>query len=123
MVRKVDLEMNVKSITFLDRPVFHILPDIYENLGLPDLSSFYEQHFTFILTFGKIDTKGNGRIRYYKKEKIYKVHLLEHLPGVGPVRQKKLKQLLLQQTISTFKNNIETEQNMRKVYYADFGRR
>lgn len=114
--------MNITSISFTDPPVYHQFPPIYENLGLPDVSSFIEQRFQFTFTLGKVERTGYGSIRLYKKQGDFKVIIPEKLPGFGPIRLEKLKSLLLVQVKTDFIQNIESEPQKRKVYYTDFRR-
>jgi hypothetical protein len=114
--------LNITSITFTDPPVYHQFPPIYENLGLPDVSSFIEQPFKFVFTLGKAERTGQGSIRFYKKQGDFKVNISNKLPGVGPMRLQKLKSLLLEEAKNALIENIESEIEKRKVYYADFRR-
>jgi hypothetical protein len=114
--------MNINSLTFTDHPVYHVLPGIYDGLGLPDLSSFFEQHFEFTFTLGKTNRVGNGRIRLYKREGHFTVDIIDSLPGVGPIRLQKLKKLLLEQAKTPFMEHVESNLDGRKVYYANFRR-
>ncbi|RFU65221.1 hypothetical protein [Peribacillus glennii] len=115
--------MEICSFSFSGRPVYHVLPGIYEGLGLPELSSYIEQHFDFTYTLGKSESTGHGRIRFYKSSGQVKVDLPENLPGVGPVRLQKLKELLLEKAKNPFMGNAESAAEERKVYHAHFRRR
>lgn len=112
--------MKISSLSFNEPPVYHEIPPIYEGLGLPDLSSFIQQRFEFVYTLGKVERMGHGSICFFKKQEIFKINISDKLPGVGPLRLQKLKGLLLEEAKSAFIKNIESEPNMRTVYYADF---
>ncbi|MBT2689679.1 hypothetical protein J7I93_15940 [Bacillus sp. ISL-47] len=115
--------MNITSIKFTDPPVYHQFPPIYENLGLPEVSSFIEQRFEFAYTSGKTDRTGHGSIRLYKQQGDLQVIIPEKLSGIGPVRLEKLKRLLLEKVNADFIQNLESEPPERKVYYTDFRRK
>ncbi|PLS18673.1 hypothetical protein CVD28_05975 [Bacillus sp. M6-12] len=112
--------MKVSSILFKDPPVYHEFPPIYEGLGLPDLSPFIQQRFEFTYSLGKVERTGHGSIRFYKQQRDYKVNISDKLPGVGPIKNQKLQDLLLEEAKAAFIANIESEPEKRKVYYADF---
>lgn len=112
--------MEITSIWFTDPPADHLFPLIYENLGLPEVSSFIEQRFCFTFTSGKTEKMGHGSIRLYKQHSNLKVIIPEKLPGIGPKRLEKLKLLLLERIKGKFLQNIESEHPKQKVYYTDF---
>ncbi len=114
--------MKISSISFKEPPVYHEIPPIYEGLGLPDLSSFIQQRFEFAYTLGKVERTGHGSIRFYKQQGDFKVTISDNLPGVGPIRLQKLKGLLLEEAKNVLIENIESELEKRKVYYAEFRR-
>ncbi|MBG9445998.1 hypothetical protein [Cytobacillus firmus] len=114
--------MNIDSIKFTDPPVHHQFPPLYENLGLPEVSSFIEQKYEFDFTVGKTKRKGYGTIRKYKGSGQYKVELIGKMTGFGPKRLEKLERLLLEEVKERFISNIETETKARKVYHMHFGR-
>jgi hypothetical protein len=115
--------LNITSIWFTDPPVYHQFPPIYENLGLPEVSSFIEQRFEFAYTSGKTERTGHGSIRLYKQHGDIKIIILEKLPGFGPVRLEKLKSMLLERVKADFIQNMESEPPERKIYYTDFRRK
>ncbi|CAM3834006.1 hypothetical protein GCM10009865_52710 [Aeromicrobium ponti] len=115
--------MNITSIWFTDPPVYHHFPPIYENLGLPEVSSFIEQQFEFAYISGKTERTRHGSIRLYKQHGDFKVIIPEKLPGFGPIRLEKLKSLLLERVKANFIQNIESEPQKRKVYHTDFRRK
>ncbi|WP_394137657.1 hypothetical protein [Cytobacillus oceanisediminis] len=115
--------MNITSIWFTDPPVYHLFPPIYENLGLPEVSSFIEQRFEFAYTSGKTERTGHGSIRLYKQHGDFTVIIPENLPGFGPVRLEKLKSMLLERVKADFIQNMESEPLERKIYYTDFRRK
>ncbi|MFF2458781.1 hypothetical protein [Peribacillus simplex] len=114
--------MKISSISFKGPPVSHEFPTLYEGLGLPEVSSFIQQRFEFAYTLGEVERIGYGSIRFYKLQRDFEVHISDKLPGVGPIKLRKLKGLLLEETITAFIENIEFEQEKRKVYYAEFRR-
>ncbi|PLR89774.1 hypothetical protein [Bacillus sp. T33-2] len=114
--------MIINSTSFIDSPVHHEFPPLYEGLGLAELSAFVEQRFEFSFTFGKTEQKGLGSIRLYKKNKHMKVVISEKLQRVGPVRLQKLKDLLLEELSDPFIENIEFDTKKRKVFHAVFRR-
>ncbi|RFU70932.1 hypothetical protein D0469_03000 [Peribacillus saganii] len=114
--------MKISSISFIDPPIYHEFPAIYEDLGLPELSSFIQQRFEFAYAIGKEERTGHGSIRYYKKEGNFKVNISDKLTGVGPIRLQKLKHLLLEEAKNDFIENIESETEKRKVYHTEFRR-
>ncbi|HWO76426.1 MAG TPA: hypothetical protein VNM69_11100 [Bacillus sp. (in: firmicutes)] len=114
--------MNITSISFTNSPVFHQFPAIYENLGLPEVSSFIEQRFEFTYKLGKKERTGFGSVRMYKRQGVFKVMIPEKLPGIGPIRLEKLKSLLLEQIKAQFIQNIESQTQEFTVYYTDFRR-
>lgn len=107
--------LNITSISFTNPPVYHEFSPIYEGLGLPEVSSFIEQPFEFIFTLGKAERKGQGSIRFYKKQGDFKVNISPEIPGVGPVRLQELKSLLFEEAKTALVENIETEIEKRKV--------
>lgn len=114
--------MNIDSIRFTDPPVHHQFPSLYENLGLPEVSSFIEQKYEFDFTIGKTKRKGHGTIRKYKQSGQYKVQLTGKMTGFGPKRLEKLERLLIEKVKERFINNIESEVKAQKVYHVHFGR-
>lgn len=114
--------MKVASILFIGPPIHHEFPSIYENLGLPDVSSFVEQGLEFSYTIGKVERVGYGSIRLYKQHKVNKIIFPKKLPGLGPKRLKELKKLILDQIEMDFLKNIESDTEKRRVYYNDFSR-
>ncbi len=114
--------MNIDSIKFTDPPVHHQFPPLYENLGLPEVSSFVEQKYEFDFTVGKTKRTGHGSIRMYKEYGEFKVMISEKLTGFGPKRLEKLERLLLEDVKERFISNIEAETKTRKVYHMHFGR-
>ncbi|MFE4144897.1 hypothetical protein ACFX4I_24190 [Peribacillus sp. YIM B13472] len=65
---------------------------------------------------------GHGSIRFYKRQGDLEVHISDKLPGVGPIKLRVLKGLLLEEAKTAFIENIESEEEERKVYYAEFRR-
>ncbi|AND38077.1 MULTISPECIES: hypothetical protein [Cytobacillus] len=114
--------MNIDSIRFTDPPVHHQFPPLYENLGLPEVSSFIEQKYEFDFTAGKTKRTGHGSIRVYKQSGEFKVIISEKLTGFGPKRLEKLASLLMEEVKERFISNIEDETKPRKVYHMHFGR-
>ncbi|WP_375090456.1 hypothetical protein ACDZ29_06460 [Peribacillus sp. RS7] len=114
--------MKISSISFKEPPVYHEFPPLYEGLGLPELSSFIQQRFDFAYTLGEVERTGHGSIRFYKRQGDFEVHIPDKLPGVGPIKLRKLKDLLLEEAKTAFIENIESEPEKRKVYYAEFRR-
>lgn len=112
--------MELLSVSFTEPPVYHEIPAIYEDLGLPDLSSFIQQRFDFVYSLGKMQSSGHGSIRFYKQKGDFRIKIFEELPGFGPVRLQQLKGLLLEEVKTTFIENIKSETEKRKVYYTDF---
>lgn len=114
--------MNIDSIKFTDPPVHHQFPPLYENLGLPEVSSFVEQKYEFDFTVGKTKRTGHGSIRMYKQYGELKVIISEKMTGFGPKRLEKLESLLMEEVKERFISNIEAETKTRKVYHMHFGR-
>lgn len=115
--------MNIDSIKFTDPPVHHQFPPLYENLGLPEVSSFVEQKYEFDFTVGKTKRTGHGSIRMYKQYGEFKVMISEKLTGFGPKRLEKLESLLMEEVKEGFISNIKSEIKTRKVYHLHFGRK
>ncbi|MGY6208891.1 hypothetical protein ACXEO8_02790 [Cytobacillus firmus] len=115
--------MNIDSIKFTDPPVHHQFPPLYENLGLPEVSSFVEQKYEFDFTVGKTKRTGHGSIRMYKQYGEFKVMISEKLTGFGPKRLEKLESLLMEEVKEGFISNINSETKTRKVYHLHFGRK
>ncbi|MEF2097044.1 hypothetical protein V3595_20695 [Bacillus sp. CFBP9009] len=114
--------MKISSISFKEPPVYHEFPPLYEGLGLPELSSFIQQRFEFAYTLGKVERTGLGSIRFYKRQGDFEVLIPDKLPGVGPIKLRNLKGLLLEEAKTAFIENIESEPEKRKVYYGEFRR-
>ncbi|MBN8203657.1 MULTISPECIES: hypothetical protein [Bacillaceae] len=114
--------MYIESIRFTDSPVHHQFPTLYENLGLPEVSSFIEQKYEFDFTAGKTKRTGHGSIRMYKQYGELKVIISEKMTGFGPKRLEKLESLLMEEVKERFISNIEAETKTRKVYHMHFGR-
>ncbi|WP_141992567.1 MULTISPECIES: hypothetical protein [Bacillaceae] len=114
--------MKISSISFKEPPVSHEFPPLYEGLGLPEVSSFIQQRFEFAYTLGEVERIGLGSIRFYKRLGDFEVHISDKLPGVGPIKLRVLKGLLLEEAKTAFIENIESEPEKRKVYYAEFRR-
>ncbi|PLT28862.1 hypothetical protein [Peribacillus deserti] len=112
--------MKINSFTFTHPPVLHIFPSLYEGLGLPELSAYTEQRFLFTYSLGKLEGTGNGSIRLKKKNKEFDIVILEKLPGVGPIKLKNVKDLLIREAKDLFVANIQGEPNLRKVYHSYF---
>ncbi|PLT35150.1 hypothetical protein [Bacillus sp. V5-8f] len=115
--------MNISSFSFTGQPVYHVVPEIYEGLGLPELSSHMEQNFTFTYMLGKKTAMGHGSIRLYKKNDHVKLDIPDGLPGIGPVRMKKLKELLLEYAKIPFMENVNSTSEQKRVYHVDFRHR
>ncbi|MGZ9819768.1 hypothetical protein ACXM0N_28320 [Peribacillus simplex] len=114
--------MKIPSISFKEPPIYHDFPPLYEGLGLPELSSFIQQRFEFAYTLGEVEKIGLGCIRFYKRQGNFEVHIPDKLPGMGPIKLRKLNSLLLEEAKTAFIENIESEPEKRKVYYAEFRR-
>ncbi|MDM5227516.1 hypothetical protein QUF73_15030 [Cytobacillus sp. NJ13] len=114
--------MNIDSVRFTDPPIHHQFPPLYENLGLPEVSSYIEQNYEFDFTAGKTKRTGHGSIRIYKQYAEFKVIISEKLTGFGPKRLEKLESLLMEEVKDRFINNIQSETQARKVYHMHFGR-
>jgi hypothetical protein len=74
----------------------------------------------FAYTLGNVERNGQGSIRFYKQQGDFKVNIYDKLPGVGPIKLQKLKGLLLEEAKKALIENIESEIEKRKVYYAEF---
>jgi hypothetical protein len=116
------IHLKISSISFIEPPVYHEFPPLYEGLGLPELSSFIQQRFEFAYTLGKAERTGLASIRFYKRQRDFEVHIPDKMPGVGPMKLRELKGLLLEKAKAAFIENIESEPEKRKVYYAEFRR-
>ncbi|MBT2650134.1 hypothetical protein J7E52_26155 [Bacillus sp. ISL-34] len=114
--------MKITSISFKEPPVHHEFPPLYEGLGLPELSAFIQQRFEFVYTLGEVERMGLGSIRFYKRQRDFEVHISDKLPGVGPIKLRNLKGMLLEEAKTAFIENIESEPEKRKVYYGEFRR-
>jgi hypothetical protein len=114
--------LDITSFSFTEQPVYHRIPSIYEDLGLPDLSSFIEQSFEFVYILGKNENTGYGSIRYYEKQQQFKIIIHGKLPMFGPNRLENVKRLLLNKIKGLFLNNLESMPPKQKVYYANFRR-
>jgi hypothetical protein len=112
--------LNISSFSFIDSPIFHQFPPIYEDLGLLEVTSFLEQRFEFAYTLGKVVRFGFGSIRLYNKQNEMAIIIPEKLPGIGPKKLDKLKDLLMEQAKVPFVKNIESDQAKQKIYYSDF---
>ncbi|MCM3706352.1 MULTISPECIES: hypothetical protein [Cytobacillus] len=114
--------MHIDSIRFTDPPVHHQFPSLYENLGLPEVSSYIEQKYEFDFTIGKTKRTGYGSIRMYKQYEVFKVIIIEKLTGFGPKRLIELERLLMDEVKKPFIDNIEEDITPQKVFHMHFGR-
>lgn len=115
--------MHIDSIRFTDPPVHHQFPSLYENLGLPEVSSFVEQKYEFDFTIGRSKRTGHGSIRIYKQYDEFKVIITGKLTGFGPKRLIELENLLMDKVKKPFIKNIEADTKPQKVFHMYFGRK
>ncbi|OCA88005.1 hypothetical protein A8F94_09265 [Bacillus sp. FJAT-27225] len=115
--------MELISVGFTGPPAYHPIPEIYQNLGLPDLTSHVEQRFDFTVSIGKNERKGAGIIRFYKDQPDYQIIISESMPGIGPAKLIKLKELLLNELKDSFNQNILEFEPGENVIYVDFSRK
>ncbi|MBM7691439.1 hypothetical protein JOC77_000844 [Peribacillus deserti] len=112
--------MNISSLTLTAAPVLHVFPPVYEGLGLPELSSYMEQRFSFTYTIGKIERTGYGSIRKIISDDTIHIVISEKLTGVGPKKLQKLKEILLGEAQNLFLAADISESNLQKVYHTHF---
>lgn len=112
--------MKISSISFKEPPVYHEFPPLYEGLGLPELSSFIQQQFEFAYTLGKAERTGLASIRFYKRQGDFEVHIPDKMPGVGPIKLRELKGLLLEKAKTAFIENIESEPKKERSTTPNF---
>ncbi|KAF0821125.1 MULTISPECIES: hypothetical protein [unclassified Cytobacillus] len=115
--------MYIDSIRFTDPPVHHRFPPLYENLGLPEVSSYIEQKYEFDFTIGKTKRTGQGGIRMYMQYEDFKVIIAGKLTGFGPKRLIELESLLMDKVKKPFLDNIEADTKSQTVFHTHFGRK
>ncbi|WP_155922194.1 hypothetical protein [Bacillus sp. EB01] len=115
--------MELISVGFTGPPTYYPIPEIYQELGLPDLTSYVEQHFEFALAIGKKERNGSGIIRFYKDQPDYQIIISDPIPGIGPAKQTQLKELLLNELKPGFNLNILEFEPGENVIYVDFSRK
>ncbi|ALC89043.1 hypothetical protein AM500_03965 [Bacillus sp. FJAT-18017] len=115
--------MELISVGFTDPPAYYPIPAIYQDLGLPDLTSYVEQRFDFTLSIGKNERNGSGIIRFYKDQPDYQILISDPIAGIGPAKLTKLKDLLLNELKPGFNQNILDFEPGENVIYVDFSRK
>lgn len=114
--------MKLLSFSFIDQPVTHIFPPIYEGLGLPELSNCIELNLSFIFFMEKSEYSGNGTIRkLLNSGEIFVV--LNKIKGIGPVKERELKKLIYEAAESSFHETIQDKKGILTVYHRDFIRK
>ncbi|TCN25042.1 hypothetical protein [Mesobacillus foraminis] len=114
--------LNLSSFSFIEEPITHIFPPIYEGLGLPELSNYVEMNFIFTFTMGKKQYNGSGIVRKLIKSKELKI-ILNKIQGIGPVKENILKNLLIAEVEPLLPPIMNNKQRKNiTVYHQDFTR-
>ncbi|WP_026696079.1 hypothetical protein [Peribacillus kribbensis] len=114
--------MDISSLEFTGVPIHHIFPPEYENLGLYEYTSYFEQRFIVCIRVGQKEIKTDGMIRLHIRPDLYKIEFPQPVQGIGPVKMKKLKNMIEQKFSRSFYENVQRAGVHPEIIHGRFPR-